>query len=358
MSTARTLVLLSLALAVAGCGRTVVPRVEGDYTAIRVTQPLPTHARIRAEDVELVKVPSGALPAHASRPRSIEEVLDASVRRPLPPGLVLQDGHLDLETLAPPAGAGSLRAGERGLVAPVKGLGRSIGAGACLRLHGLARPMRLAAVSPPGPGIRSALLADDARAVLDLVRPGLAFPLELSELVPDCPETPPTVPPPPGTWREKIVIAARDVPRGRVLGADDVDAAEVPAGLLPHGTLRNPSAAKGRLALHPLVAGQPLILSDLGPSERTGDETTLYVPGLHPDWVHPGGVVEYLRAGQSGDPTPLLVVDVERSLSDAPTPLKVRPLPGVAWPRATHDRSKPHEHGESDQLRWVLLLRR
>jgi flagella basal body P-ring formation protein FlgA len=336
----------------------VEPRLEGNYTAVRVVRPLPTHARIQADDVALVEVSAGALPAHETRPRAVEEVLDAAVRRPLPAGLVIQDELLDLETLAPPAAAAALAPGERGLVAPVRGLGREVEVGTCLRFQGLALSLRLAAVSPPGPKVRSALLAGRAAALLEQVRPGVSFPLDPAGPASDCAEPPATVPPPPGTWREKVVVAARAIPRGRVLGADDVDTTEIPAGLLPHGALKNANAVKGQLTLHPLVAGQPLVVGDLGPSERTGDETTLYVPGLHPDWVHPGGVVEYLRAGQPNVPTPLLVVDIERSLSDAPTPLKVRPLPGVSWPRTSHDRTQPHQHGESDQLRWVLMLRR
>lgn len=358
MSTTRFIPLLAAALLVAGCGRAVQPRNEGAYTAVRVVRALPAHARIQAEDVALVEVAAGALPAHESRPRSVAEVLDASVRRPLPAGIVLQDGMLDHEILAPPAGAAALHPGERGLVAPVRGLGREVGAGACLRLAGLDIPLRLAAVSPPGPEIRSALLAGAADTILALARPGLHLPLEPTDLAAACPGAPPLPPPPAGTWTRKVVVAARPVARGQILGADDVDVAEVPVGLLPEGTLEDPGRARGQQTLHPLVAGQPLVDADLGPGGRTGDETTLYVPGLHPDWAHPGGIVEYLRADQEGPPTPLLVMDVERSLSDAPTPLKVRPLPGVAWPRVKKDPDKPHLHGESDELHWVLLLRR
>lgn len=349
--------LVAVALLAAGCGEARRPRRAGNFQAVRLRRDVPRHARLGAADLEVVHVPSGSVPDHRRYPRGEDEVLGTTLRLARPAGTLLQDAHLDLHPMAPESGAATLEPGELGLLAPLRGLPPEVEAGAVLRVEGAPVLLRLAAVSPPGPGVRDALLAGPRTPVLDWARQGAAFPVEVVAVV-DClaeacprPAREPARTRPPG--KGPFLVAARDLTAGHTLEEADLSRFHMPPSLLPAGALAADEPWVGQQVRAEVVEGEVVTRALLAAPTGRAETTTLYVPGLHPDWLHPGATALYLRATPGADPVEVEVLDMDRAGLGAPVPLTVRPLPGEAWPQA--GRRNP---GEGGRRRWSLLLQR
>jgi flagella basal body P-ring formation protein FlgA len=338
MPTLRVLaaLLLTLAALASGCGEERQARRAGNFQALRLRRDVPRHARLGTNDIELVHVPAGALPDHRRYPRAAEEVLGATMRLARRAGSLLQDGHIDRHPLAPEAGATTLEAGELGLLAPLVGLPPEAAAGSVLRVQDGPGPLRLAAVSPPGPEARDALLAASETTMLEWARRGPRFPVQFLALV----EGP--------FW-----IASRELPAGHSLGPGDLVPHSVPPSLAPPGAILSQDAGIGRQLRTAVLEGEVVTGSMLAAPAPLAEASALYVPGLYPDWLHPGATALYMRAGSRGPPVEVEVLDMDRAALGAPVPLTVRPLPGEAWPGAVARTA-----GEGGQRRWVLLLAR
>lgn len=63
---------------------------------------------------------------------------------------------------------------------------------------------------------------------------------------------------PPPAATAAVVVAARDLPAGTVVSADDVRTSALPADVVPHGALDEASAVVGHLVAGPVRAGEPL----------------------------------------------------------------------------------------------------
>lgn len=79
--------------------------------------------------------------------------------------------------------------------------------------------------------------------------------------------------------RVGVLVAARDLPPGRVLSKADVARRELPADLVPDGALRDVAAAEGRVLGTAARSGEPL--TDIrfdGPLVASGDAGTASAP--------------------------------------------------------------------------------
>ncbi|GAA4612328.1 SAF domain-containing protein [Saccharopolyspora hordei] len=76
-----------------------------------------------------------------------------------------------------------------------------------------------------------------------------------------------------------VLVAARDLPPGRVLSDVDVARREVPAELVPSGALHDPSAALGKTLSAAAHQGEPLTDARFhGPTVASGAAGTVSVP--------------------------------------------------------------------------------
>lgn len=145
-----------------------------------------------------------------------------------------------------------------------------------------------------GPGFTRALLLRRAGAAL-LV--GLAAVLALS----------------PGTGSAggvPVVVAARDLAPGTVLGAGEVVLRELPEHVVPDGAARDTPAVLGQTLAAPLRRGEPLTdLRLVGPTLAravSADPAAVSVALRLPDpavaaLLHPGSVVDVLTLGERQD---------------------------------------------------------
>lgn len=73
------------------------------------------------------------------------------------------------------------------------------------------------------------------------------------------------------TPTEPTLVAARDVPAGQVLGAEDVTVTDWPASVRPASALAGPDAVVGRRTIAAVAAGEPISqLRVVGPSALAG----------------------------------------------------------------------------------------
>jgi Flp pilus assembly protein CpaB len=106
---------------------------------------------------------------------------------------------------------------------------------------------------------------------------------------------------------EPVLVAARDLPTGHVLAADDVTSVELPADAVPSGAL-SLGEAEGRTLGSPASRGEPLTQARLrGRGELTGAPSgTLAVPVPVTDpgtltAVEPGDSVRVVGGPTNGD---------------------------------------------------------
>lgn len=118
------------------------------------------------------------------------------------------------------------------------------------------------------------------RRLLAAVAAGVAILATLSVLAP----------PPPDTVT--VVVAARDLPAGTRLSAEDLQEREHPVGLVPRGAFASTTGLVGRLLATGTSSGAPLDRSDLVEAQRAR-------PGrmLVPFRLQDAGVAGLLRVG-------------------------------------------------------------
>ncbi len=132
-----------------------------------------------------------------------------------------------------------------------------------------------------------------------------------------------TLAPPPVPTVE-VLVAARDLPAGSVVGADDVVPAAYSPGLAPHGLADDPV---GRVLAAPLRQGEPVTdVRLVGPSLTEGYDGLVAVPVRLPD----AGSVALLRVGDRID---LVATDPEAAVART----LASSVPVVALPRPATD---------------------
>lgn len=72
-----------------------------------------------------------------------------------------------------------------------------------------------------------------------------------------------------------VAVAARDLPPGRELAADDLTVSRLPAEVTPAGSFRTAQEAVGRTTLHALAKGQAVVEPLLTPTGTRGGITAL-----------------------------------------------------------------------------------
>ncbi|GAA5145354.1 hypothetical protein GCM10023340_14540 [Nocardioides marinquilinus] len=99
--------------------------------------------------------------------------------------------------------------------------------------------------------------------------------------------------PPPATV--PVTVAARDLPAGQVLGADDLEVVEFAPGSVPHGVADEPA---GRVLAAPVARGEAVTdVRLVGPAMTTGRPDLVALPLRLPD----AGAVALLRVGDRLD---------------------------------------------------------
>jgi Flp pilus assembly protein CpaB len=129
-------------------------------------------------------------------------------------------------------------------------------------------------------------------------------------------------PPPPTAT---VLTAARDLPAGALVGADDLTSAQFAPDSVPAGVLPRPAAAVGRTTTGPVRAGEPLT------------DVRLLAPDLLAGY--PGLVAAPVRIGDPGTARLLRVGDRISLIAADPQgeaePVEVaRAVPVIALPRA------------------------
>lgn len=350
-----------------GCGHSMAPRPTGPYQALRLVRDLPAFTRIQDQDFEQVSLRPESLPEEKDLPRAASDVRGRTSRVPLTRGTFLRDSHLILQPVLPDPGHAHLEVGEWGMFARIEGLPQDFPEGSWLRLKRIPIPLRLAAVGIPSLESRPALLAAREEDMLRIARQGLSLPLNFEVRV-DCGKTacpkpqaaskPPTSPLRPDLEaRQPVVVARRGIAARAELQAEDLQAFPFPKDLLPPDSIQRATEAQGRFLSRPLARGELLTQRVVAESLKDPDPVDLAVDGLHPDWVHPGSRVFYLRCTETAEPLELEVLDMKRGVRGGPVPLKVRPVAGKGWPRLGRSGRRP-KHGEGDLRAWVVLVRR
>jgi Flp pilus assembly protein CpaB len=151
-----------------------------------------------------------------------------------------------------------------------------------------------------------------------------------------------------------VVVAARDLPAGSTVSADDLALIEFRPGSEPAGLVTDPT---GRLVTSPVRRGEPLTdVRLLGPSLTEGRPGMVATPVRLPDaataaLLHTGDLVDVLAADPQGGPTDLVATSAlvlavpaldDQALADAlPGRLVVlgldeRDVPAVAGASVTH----------------------
>ncbi|MGH3722250.1 MAG: SAF domain-containing protein [Pseudonocardiaceae bacterium] len=107
-----------------------------------------------------------------------------------------------------------------------------------------------------------------------------------------------------------VVVAARDLTPGTVLGTSELTLRALPAPLVPDGTARSPTAVLGRTLAAPVRRGEPLTDVRLTGSELARTVTTnpdavsvplrLADPGVAA-LLHPGATVDVVTVGERRD---------------------------------------------------------
>ena len=92
----------------------------------------------------------------------------------------------------------------------------------------------------------------------------------------------------------RVVVAAVDLPSGATLAPGDLTVSEVPASAVAPGTLADPAAAAGRIAIAPLAAGEPVTETRLLDPRPDAGEGRVAVPVRLAD----AGVIALLSPGE------------------------------------------------------------
>lgn len=99
-----------------------------------------------------------------------------------------------------------------------------------------------------------------------------------------------------------VVVAARDLAAGALLGADDLRVASLPVAVAPEGALSDPAELAGRALAGAVRRGEPLTdLRLVGPGLLTGSTGLVVAPVRLADadavaLVRPGDVIDVLAA--------------------------------------------------------------
>lgn len=137
-----------------------------------------------------------------------------------------------------------------------------------------------------------------------------------------------------------VVVAARDLTPGAVLGTDDVVLRGLPEQVIPDGAARATPAVLGRTLAAPVRRGEPLTdLRLAGPALAravSADPGAVSVPLRLPDpdvaaLLHPGAVVDVLTLGERQD-EPVVLATGARVLA------VLEPGAGATAVRATEGR--------------------
>lgn len=116
--------------------------------------------------------------------------------------------------------------------------------------------------------------------------------------------------PEPGAADVPVMVAARDLSPGTVLGTAELAAINLPAQVVPEGAARAPAAVQGRTLAAPVRRGEPLTDVRLAGPELahaiSADPAAVSVPLrlLDPDiaaLLHPGAVVDVVTLGERQD---------------------------------------------------------
>jgi Flp pilus assembly protein CpaB len=128
-----------------------------------------------------------------------------------------------------------------------------------------------------------------------------------------------------------VVVAARDLPGGTVLGSADVTVTAFPAGAVPGGVLGGPGEASGALLAAPVRAGEPITdRRVLGPGLLAGwDGSGSSDVVAAPVRVADAGSARHLRPGDRID---LLATSLDGA---ATTSVVAADVPVLALPSAT-----------------------
>lgn len=114
-----------------------------------------------------------------------------------------------------------------------------------------------------------------------------------------------------------VVVASRDLPRGRELSADMLRVKSMPSAFAPPGVIGRVEQAVGRALVSDLAAGEPLTTTRLGPT-GAGPVASLVPPGLlafvlatslPPEAIRAGDRVDVLATYAGGQPYTETVVE-------------------------------------------------
>lgn len=104
---------------------------------------------------------------------------------------------------------------------------------------------------------------------------------------------------PPGTQTAPVVTAARDVPAGQPLTAEDLTLVEFPAALVPAGAFASVTEADGETTTAALTPGQPVTSAAvLGPGVLTGQPPGTTAATVR---VSDPAVLRHVRPGDAVD---------------------------------------------------------
>ena len=131
---------------------------------------------------------------------------------------------------------------------------------------------------------------------------------------------------------QSVVVAARDLPSGTVLGVDDVRRVGFVADSVPSGAVAEP---EGRTLAAPLRAGEPVTdVRLVGPAITDGYPGLVAVPIRLPDagmagLLRVGDRIDLVAADPQGGEATVVAADVPvLALPDAPTEQSAAGLPG------------------------------
>ncbi|HEY0814352.1 MAG TPA: SAF domain-containing protein [Pseudonocardia sp.] len=124
------------------------------------------------------------------------------------------------------------------------------------------------------------------------------------------------VAPAPGSTRTPVVVAAVDLAAGRTIQAADLALRRWPAELVPAGSVRDPTAARGRVLVGAARAGEPitdvrLVGAGLLPGGQAAAVPVRLADAAVAALLVPGRKVDVVTAGERSDQPVLLADDAE-----------------------------------------------
>ena len=159
-----------------------------------------------------------------------------------------------------------------------------------------------------------------------------------------------------------LVIAARDVPAGTRLEADDLRVMSVKPGTLPEGFAADPAAAVGRVVIEPLHAGQAIGDALLAAADTQPGLAAVLPKGYRAitlELTRPAGVAEFLKPDARVDVVSGIRDGEEMSVRTVAQNLRVLAVDGLMAgqkrPEAEEGKSEPPPSANSNVTLMVTL---